>query len=264
MFWYFYPMKFGKSIALVGLGNVGTQLADYLLDNGFHLTQIFVRDFSKIPVKIKASNIEIVNDLKAISTDYCIVCVSDSSLNTVINQIPENVKIGFTSGSIGLSNLDRKENMGVFYPLQTFTTNRTVDWKQIPFLIESNDEGFQQELLQLANEISSNVQIVNSTKRREIHLAAVFINNFINHQIFLAEEIARNYQFDVKLLHPLLKETIEKAISLGAYDSQTGPAKRKDENVIEAHIKMLDSDQFKSIYKVLTQSIISTYHSDEL
>lgn len=247
-----------QKIAIVGLGNVGTQLT-YAFDvQNFPLTQVYSRNLEHAQKIANELNLECVKSLAEISADLCIVCVSDDVINSVVNQLPKTVKIAYTSGSVRLQDLDRKHEMGVFYPLQSFSKGRKINLFEVPFLIESTDTIFSQELFDLAYKISRNVQFMNSNKRRELHLAAVFMNNFVNHQIYLAEQIAEKFSLDKTLLYPLLKETVDKAIENGAFSAQTGPAKRNNQNVIHAQEEMLGGMQ-KEIYQLMTKSIIDTY-----
>ncbi len=248
-----------QTIAIVGLGNVGSQLAKAFDNLAIPIQQIYNRNQAIAEALANEINAQAVTSLSEIKTDLCIIAVADDAIETVIHQIPKSVKIAYTSGGVKLQDLERKENIGVFYPLQSFSKGRTINLFEVPFFIEATDIDFAQQLFDLAWKISRKVQFVDSKQRRKIHLAAVFINNFVNHQIYIAEKLATTYKFDKALLYPLLRETIEKAIENGAYDSQTGPAKRNDKSVIEAQTNLL-SGRDKAIYELITKSIIETYH----
>lgn len=248
-----------QTIAIVGLGNVGAQLAKAFDSLAIPIQQVYNRNQSVAGSLALEINAEVVTSLSDIRTDLCIVAVADDAIASVIQQIPAFVKIAYTSGSIRLQDLRRKENIGVFYPLQSFSKRRTVNLFEVPFFIEATDTDFAQQLFDLAWKISRKVQFMDSEQRRKVHLAAVFINNFVNHQIYIAEKLADKYQFDKALFYPLLRETIEKAIENGAYDSQTGPAKRNDTGVIKAQMNLLSGID-KDMYELITKSIIETYH----
>ncbi len=248
-----------QTIAIVGLGNVGSQLAKAFDNLAIPIQQVYNRNHSIAEALANEINAQAVTSLSEIKTDLCIIAVADDAIETVIHQIPKSVKIAYTSGGVKLQDLERKENIGVFYPLQSFSKGRTINLFEVPFFIEATDIDFAQQLFDLAWKISRKVQFVDSEQRRKIHLAAVFINNFVNHQIYIAEKLANTYKFDKALLYPLLRETIEKAIENGAYDSQTGPAKRNDKSVIEAQTNLLSGND-KAIYELITKSIIETYH----
>lgn len=248
------------SIAIIGLGNVGVHLLKAFAQSSITVSEIYNRDESVTYALATEFGVKPITQLNEITADLCIICVADTAINEVIQQLPFNSKIAYTSGSIELSSLERKEHIGVFYPLQTFSKNVALDYTHIPFFIESNDTAFSQELFALAQKISLAVYFANSQKRKQMHLAAVFVNNFINHQIYIAEQLAKEFDFNVQVLYPLLNETIHKAITNGAFSSQTGPAKRADFSIVEAHQALLQNEDFKNIYQSLTQSIIHTYH----
>lgn len=248
-----------QSIAIAGLGNVGSQLAQAFSDAGIPVKELYSRNKELTRSWADKLHTKAVDSLSNISSDICIVCVSDSAVEEVISQLPVTIKTAYTSGSIQLQDLSRSGQIGVFYPLQTFTKGRKVNLFEVPFLIEAENPDFAKQLFDLAWKISRKVMYMGSEERRKVHLAAVFVNNFVNHQLYIAEQLASQYDFDKSLLYPLLEETVRKAMEQGAFSSQTGPARRNDLNVIQAQEAML-SGAAKEIYQVLTKSIISTYN----
>ena len=53
----------------------------------------------------------------------------------------------------------------------------------------------------------------------------------------------------------IIEETHKNAIEIGARNSQTGPAKRKDNKTINKHLDLLSDEGIKKIYLDLTDSI---------
>lgn len=252
-------VEFGR-IAIIGMGNVGKHLLTAFTQNNISVAEIYTRDYNESKSISEYFPVTPVKEIATISADLCIVCVSDRAINDVINQLPRAAKIAYTSGSVELDIIDRKEQIGVFYPLQTFSKEMVLNYREIPFFIESYSPEISLELFQLASKISEQVHFSDSDLRKKMHLAAVFVNNFVNHQIYIAEQLSCQFAFDPEVLLPLLKETVNKAIVNGAFLSQTGPAKRGESLIISQHEQLLDNDNFKAIYKAITKSIISTYH----
>jgi predicted short-subunit dehydrogenase-like oxidoreductase (DUF2520 family) len=60
-------------------------------------------------------------------------------------------------------------------------------------------------------------------------------------------------------LHPLLTETLNKASEITPTAAQTGPAKRGDMNVINAHLSRLNGNE-KKLYELITNMIIAKQH----
>ena len=144
---------------------------------------------------------------------------------------------------------------GVFYPLQTFSKQRIVDFSRIPIFIEACDGENLSILENLGLSISSDVRVLSSEKRRNIHLAAVFACNFTNHIYALAANILEDADIPFDVLLPLIDETVSKVHHIPPREAQTGPAVRYDENVINKHLNMLSDPMMNEIYRLLSQSI---------
>ena len=152
------------------------------------------------------------------------------------------------------------ENYGVFYPLQTFSKDKELDYKEIPFFIEGSSKSAVDILTSLASLISKNVYEADSDKRKRLHIAAVFACNFANHLVGIADDILKENGMDYTVLLPLLKETIGKLYLLPPSMAQTGPAVRNDTTVMKAHEEMLvDNPEYLGIYRALSQSIIDQH-----
>ncbi len=247
-----------ERILIIGAGNVATHLA-----KSFSKNKSIVGIISKNKVSAKELALKIncpfINDLSFIpDCDLVLICTNDSSLAEIESQIPLNYNIAYTSGSVELNKKSTRKNYGVFYPLQTFSKERNIEIENVPFLIEATNKEFGQQLFELASEISNQVSFNSSIERRKIHVAAIFVNNFTNHLAFLAKEYVDKNNLNWDYLKPLIEETTNKIISNSPENSQTGPARRNDQFIIEEHLSMLEGYP-KEIYKVLSESIIHTY-----
>jgi predicted short-subunit dehydrogenase-like oxidoreductase (DUF2520 family) len=198
-----------------------------------------------------------------VSTDIIIVAVPDHKLKSVLENIrcrPDTL-VAHTAGSFGIDLFpEYLSRRGVFYPLQTFSRERRVNFKDLPVLLESSDIQSSTLLEELAVSIGAKTFFVNTEQRVMIHLAAVFICNFTNHMLTEGKLVADKAGIPFEIFYPLLQETISKAIELGPSKSQTGPAIRNDQNTIEKHLELLSfSPELRKIYKEITMSIIN-YH----
>lgn len=99
---------------------------------------------------------------------------------------------------------------GVLYPLQTFTKKRDLDFKEIPLCIELRigGSGSARGLTRL---LSVRVEEISSEKRKTLHLAAVFANNFVNHLYGIAGQILEQEGLDFSLLRPLILKRLTKS-----------------------------------------------------
>lgn len=246
-------------VIILGIGNVGFNLATEILNTASaQLIQVYNRSLK--PLEYFKEKIAITNDLtKLKQADIYIICTSDKAIEKISNNLPKtNAVIVHTSGSTNINTLDKHKNYGVFYPLQTFSKHQKVNFKQIPICIEANSNKTLSTLKRLAESISDKIYNINSQQRFEVHKAAVFVNNFVNHLYYIGEQICENNDIDAEILHPLIQETVKKVETMSAYDAQTGPARRGDSKTIENHLSDLAANH-KEIYKLLSQSIAKTY-----
>jgi predicted short-subunit dehydrogenase-like oxidoreductase (DUF2520 family) len=243
-------------ITIIGSGNVAQHLIDAFAKSGaVEIIQVFSRTQKLISPLLDST--KITNDWNALEeADLYIIAVSDDAIASVSSQFPfENRLVVHTSGSAPLTSLDDKNRKGVFYPLQTFTKGKSVDFKVIPFCLETQLENDYALLEKVARSISNSVFAIDSHQRKALHVAAVFVNNFTNYLYQLGNEICQENHVPFDILKPLILETAEKLLTLSPEDAQTGPAKRNDISTISAHESFLSNENQSTIYKILTQSI---------
>lgn len=248
------------SVNIIGSGNVGYHLCKaFSKVNSISINQWVNRNESlRIDFKFSGT---VINDINALTVaDITIIAVKDDAINTVSKNIPfSNALVVHTSGSVGIHDLDRKNKRGVFYPLQTFSKNTDLDFSNVPFCLEVLEKDQLPILKALAEALGSKHYKINTEQRQTLHLSAVYINNFVNQLYRIAHEIsdAKNINFDI--LKPLILETAQKVQSMSPYMAQTGPAKRNDKKTIKRHLKLIEDDNHKQIYEMLTQSIKKTH-----
>lgn len=246
-----------KSISIIGSGNVAHHLGK-AFSGLVKINAVYSRNkvsAQELADELFVFHAEKLEDL--IPSDIFLLCVSDDEVSAVISKIPENQAIAYTSGSVGLKELPERKNIGVLYPLQTFSKNRSVDLFEVPFFIEANTEPFAQAIFDLAWQLSRKVIFANSNDRKNLHLAAVMVNNFSNQIAFLSQQYLKGKSLEWDFLKPLILETAKKLQAENPYDAQTGPAMRGDQLTIEKHLGMLN-DETKSIYALISESI--THH----
>ncbi len=154
-------------------------------------------------------------------------------------------------------------NIGVFYPLQTFTRTKKINFRDVPIFIESETKEAEKVLTKLGRSISSQVKLISSDERKALHVAAVFASNFTNHMLRISQDLLTNHKLDFDLLKPLITETINKSLTIGPHSAQTGPAVRVDHEVLDNHLDFLQQDEsVAAIYRQITQHIIDSYQID--
>ncbi len=244
---------------IIGSGNVATHLAINLAKNAEVLT-VFSRDIQKaqdLADKVDSIGVDKLSEV-SLEADLTIVAVKDDVIQTVLSELPSDLKVVHTSGSVAIDVFENFDFHGVLYPLQTFRKDGEMELDEVPFLIEASSEGFANELKTFVHSfLSKNVDFADSKKRKELHLAAVFASNFTVQMLIEAESLMKSNGHSFELLIPLIKETISNCINNGAANSLTGPAKRRDDKVIQEQLESLKSPELKNLYKVITERIIS-------
>lgn len=252
------------NISFAGAGRVGSALCLKFFEEGHSVLKIVTPSPGR--GKSLAERVEAEWGSLLVfpeNTRVLVVTVPDHRLESVLGKIscPPETIVAHTAASHGLEIFPEKIiRRGVFYPLQTFTEGRSIDFRNIPFLLEASDKKTGNELEKLARSISRNVIFADASKRRMLHVAAVFVCNFTNHMLTVGNDLTRKAGFPQEFLTPLINETISKALSGGPENSQTGPAVRNDLNTIGKHMALLeDSPELQKLYRELTESIINYY-----
>lgn len=252
-----------ESITIIGAGNVAWHLAPALQQAGHAIDAIYSRSIDN--ARLLCDRLEGAQPV--CSLDFCrsrstlfIISVSDDAIETVASRLvlPSEAMLVHTSGTAPMSRLAVSgiDNIGVFYPLQTFSKSRNISFQGLPLLIEAGNETTQNRLLHIARSLTENVSLTSSEDRKGIHLAAVFANNFSNHMIDIAGRIMRHEGLDENLLKPLIRETVEKALVQSPSSAQTGPAIRGDTKTMQKHIDQLDFNPvLQQIYRLVSESI---------
>jgi predicted short-subunit dehydrogenase-like oxidoreductase (DUF2520 family) len=255
-----------NSIVLIGSGNVATNLAFALLSKHKKIVQVVSRKIENAKSLAEKVGAGYTDDLKSIivNADLYIIAVSDSAILEVISNI--NIKdcmLVHTAGSVDMDVLKPSaKNYGVIYPLQTLSKKTHLDFfNNVPLCIEANNEDNTRKLSELANKLSGRVYLVNSEDRKVLHLAAVFVNNFINYMYVAAARIMNNRNMPIEMLMPLIGETfkvIEQSEFKSINEILTGPAVRNDMETIRKHIELLkDFPDLKKVYELITNNIIN-------
>ncbi len=246
-----------KNITLIGSGNVATHLGLALKKNGFNIKQVYskvLKNAEKLSLILEA---EAINKLEKLTdSDLTILSVSDNAIETILKNI-KNRPIVHTSGYTGINIFNKKfNNCGVIYPLQTLNKEVSLEFSETPLCIEANNPIFEKKITKLAYSISKHIIALDSEKRKSIHIAAVFASNFTNHMLSIAYDLLKEKNIDFSILLPLVNQSIKKIKNNNPKDVQTGPAKRKDINIINHHMHDIKNTRIKKMYKTITDSII--------
>lgn len=255
-------------IVIIGAGNLATHLAKALIHAGHVIRAIYSRSPASAETLAESigANIPVVHHLQDIpDASIYLIAVTDTALPQIATCWPKHRRKGIVAHMAGAVPMDVLKTCGsghgVFYPLQTFSKKREVAFSNIPCFIEGNTAEASSVLEELAASVSTSVHVLDSRRRKCLHLAAVFACNFVNHLYHLSSTLLEDEGLDPRWLNPLIEETAQKIKSLSPQQAQTGPAVRGDQAVMQQHLEQLSTyPELQSLYEYLSRSIYKTFH----
>lgn len=253
-----------KKVSIIGAGNVGHNFGKAFRQAGYIINEIYSRTQKSAMLLSQTLNCDYTTDLGKLkgNSDLYILAVNDDALEDVLKSIKIMDKtIVHTSGSTPINVFDGMgfKSFGIFYPVQSFSKNETESLSPIPICVEGNNKETEDLLYSLASSVSTKVYALDSKKRKALHVAAVFANNFTNHLFHIADDLLKQNKISFEIIRPLLEKTAGKIKTESPLNAQTGPAVRNDRKVIDNHIEYLkDQAAYKEIYEVITANIYKT------
>jgi predicted short-subunit dehydrogenase-like oxidoreductase (DUF2520 family) len=252
-----------NSVTIIGSGNVATHFAKAIFNIGVDIKSIYSPTLVNCQLLASEVNAVATDDIRAINLDVDLVLISIK--DNAIKEFVENLKncnaiIVHTSGGVNINVFNGiSDRCGVLYPLQTFSKNRDLDFTKVPLFIEAKDKETFTEIESFAKRLSNIVIEADSNRRKVMHVAAVFACNFVNHCYDISSQILAEEGLPFSTLVPLIEETTKKIYEIPPHDAQTGPARRGDSVVMNAHIEQIKSPHLQEIYKLLSKSITDSY-----
>ena len=248
-----------KNVVFIGAGNVATHLSKAMKEAGFYIKQVYSRSEDSAKRLAGVLDCGYSTDIQNVmqDADIYVFSLKDDILPEIISSMPTKGGIWIhTAGSINIDIFQKHtESYGVIYPMQTLSKSRETDFSKIPLFVEGNTKSVENEIFDIASMLSNNVSLMTSEKRKYLHLAAVFACNFSNYMYTLASHILEKQGIDRYILQPLIDETANKLHSMSPKDAQTGPAVRYDRKIIDRHLSMLDDENMRKLYEMISENI---------
>jgi hypothetical protein len=249
-------------VTLIGAGNLATQLGKSLKKAGVIISQVYSRTEDSARTLGELLEAEWLTDIKALrdEADIYIFSVKDSVLCELISEVCKSrgdKLFLHTAGSMPMSCFEGKAlHYGVFYPMQTFSKTKDVDFERIPVFIEGNSIETEDVIRSLANKLTQRVIRLSSADRKYLHLAAVWACNFTNYCYTVASDILGEHGIPFDVMLPLINETTEKIQKISPKEAQTGPAVREDRNVMSKQLELMNGkEDLQELYKMLSKGI---------
>lgn len=251
-----------SKIVIVGSGRIAWHLGKRLKAKGLPIAQVVSRTAEHAESLAETLGTQWTNDWAEVlpDADWFLIAVRDDAIVEVATEVsryaPDALATHTSGATPGTALKPFFRRYGVFYPLQSFSYERTPVWSKIPFCVDAQSNEDVLFLKKVAKTIGNLVYQVNDEQRAALHVAAVFANNFANHCFTIAEKLLEEKDLSFEMLHPLMEETLAKALSDSPARMQTGPAVRGDEDTVKRHLKLLSSHpDWQELYGKLTLDI---------
>ncbi|MCI1189331.1 DUF2520 domain-containing protein [Hymenobacter sp. DH14] len=250
-------------IGLFGTGRVASQLGPALVAAGHRVAFVWGRTpaaATALAAQLPGTRVLPTLAAPLPPADVYLLAVPDAAVAPLLAGTiwPAGALVAHLAGALPLAVFEAQPAVrgGVFYPLQTFSAGRAIDWPAVPLCIEAADAAGEATLLALAGSLSRDVRRLSSAQRLKLHVAAVFANNFTNHLLGIANALLAEAELPAELLAPLVRETVAKALANPPFAVQTGPAVRHDAPTLAAHEAALAAHPaWQALYAQLTASI---------
>ncbi len=248
---------------IIGAGRIAYSLVNALINSGIEIVQIISRNLESarsLAEKFDLNNF--TSDLNKISTEanLIFICVNDSEIKNAAGKIslieyPFNNKLFIhLSGAENIEVLNSLKDKGgltaSMHIMQSFPSKEIVEIKNCYTAIETESEIAGKKLFAIAELLNLRSFKINSESKSLYHLAGVFAVNFLNGNLFIANQLLQNAQVNIdvfELMKPIIETCLKNISQKGIEKSLSGPIDRGDILTIKKHLKSLDNIDDKSI-----------------
>jgi predicted short-subunit dehydrogenase-like oxidoreductase (DUF2520 family) len=273
-------LKDRLKIGIVGTGNVATHLSLYFRYKGFTISAIAGRTRPSAKKLARQLKCQDYSDTLYVleKTNLILLAVPDpviplltGTLSQITFQEPV-VYLAHTSGSQLSSVLDpvktnktTKLHLAAFHPMQTFpdpaksNPNYYRSIKKIYFGIEGESPAVKM-LCKLTTELRNNYIILPTDSRKGLyHIGGIITSNFLTALFYQVTELYSTMSLSekntLKILRPLIEQTLNNIEQYGSFKALTGPAARNDLETLNKHIFLLKNAKPNLIpsYKALSE-----------
>lgn len=248
-------------IVIVGTGNIATFFAQKLIEAQHEIVQVISATLEHAKDFANVYKCDFTDDIRQIykDADAYIFAVKDDVLIQFSHEIIlQNKLVIHTAGSVSLAQIKNiSDRVACIWCVYSINKNNLPIEKNIPLVVNSIRYEDLNIVKSFAETISENIYELDDVQKSNVHLAAVFANNFVNHLYTISYSILdkKNISFDI--LKPIIQDTAQKILKHNPAEIQTGPAIRGDEKTMKKHLGMLKEDKILTeIYLLISESII--------
>jgi predicted short-subunit dehydrogenase-like oxidoreductase (DUF2520 family) len=258
------------TVAILGLGKVGTAIGFLLKSSGYRIVSIASRSASSLSRGITYTGGKPYKNFSdaAAQAECILITTSDDAIASVCEKISSKgsinpgKKVIHMSGAGGLNLLESAHNAGAniacIHPLQSFADVEGAI-KNIPgstFGITA-EEKIKEWSVQMVRHLGGIPFFVSDVDKPLYHIAACIASNYLTTLMHMVQEIYQslglNHEDAVRAFWPLVKGTMSNIETKGTIQALTGPVSRGDIGTIKKHIHALRNKMpsFLEAYSIL-------------
>jgi len=246
----------GDTVAILGLGKVGTAVGFLLSRAGYRIAAVASRSEASLTQgMVYTGGKPYLNFPEAArAADCIIIATSDDAIAHVCKEISREggikpgAKVIHMSGAGGLDLLESARAAGAhvacIHPLQSFPDVDSAV-RNIPgstFGITSPDE-IREWSFQVVRDLGGVPFLISDADKPLYHAAASIASNYLTTLIHMVEEIYQslglNREETIRAIWPLVMGTIANIETNGTVDALTGPVARGDAGTVRKHVNAL-------------------------
>jgi predicted short-subunit dehydrogenase-like oxidoreductase (DUF2520 family) len=215
------PGRAPRTLAIVGAGRLGTELAAALGDASLALPEGLWRVTGPHGRGYAGAGDSAV-----------LLCVPDREISSAAALISPGPLVGHCSGACRLDVLDSHEAFSL-HPLMTVVPGRT-SFADAGAAVAGSSTRALTFAGRLAQSLQMRPTAISEDERATYHAAASIASNFLITLETAAERLAASAEVKRELLGPLVRATVENWIEVGGERALTGPVARGDNETVAA------------------------------
>jgi predicted short-subunit dehydrogenase-like oxidoreductase (DUF2520 family) len=242
------------SLAIIGLGRVGSVLGRALHASGYPINAVSSRDPDKAHTVANMLRSQACTAAEAAqSAELTLLTISDDAIETVTRELAaagawrKDHYVIHASGASPASALmaaaEYGSQIGSFHPLAAFASRDAELPAGVTFGIEAS-EPLRSILHDMAHAVGGYPLDLSAEQKTLYHAAAVLSSNYTVTLAALAtrifEQLGTTPEEGLRALLPLMRTTLDNLERLGLPDALTGPLVRGDVGTVRHHLQALD------------------------
>lgn len=247
-----------QEIIVIGAGNLAWHLVQVLQRQEYDVALA-----SRNPDRVASWPVRVIR-LADIPVNPLLVflAVPDNAIDTVSTelslQLPPTVPVVHTSGATPITRINEYfQERGALWPIRSLRQGESVpDWNDLPLVYYSDKVALTQVLGELCKKLSNQVFSLDDDQRAQLHLAAVFSNNFVTWMYQISHELCAEQNIPFATLLPIIRNTALKQDGTAPKLTQTGAAARGDTVTMDRHLSLLyEHPDYAQLYRTISQLI---------